>query len=208
MSLFERVRGRVRRVETRRGDTLQKVAARELGNASRWSELAGINDLLPPYLTDDPAAVSAKVMLTGSPILVPDLGTTALAQPAPNPEAVFGRDISNRGQAGMRGLALVDGDIATIGGNDNFVQAITNRLETRLRELTFHPSYGNGAFDLIGRAASAINASLIERAVAADPRVARMEGVTAEIRADVIRITGTAVAVDGSTAPLETVSGV
>ena len=60
-----------RLVPTRRGDTLQDVAVRELGDAARWYDLAAINDLLPPFLTDDPQQAGPRVLLTGQDLKIP-----------------------------------------------------------------------------------------------------------------------------------------
>ena len=48
MSVFDRELTGYRYASTNHGDTIQQVAFRELGDASRWAELVWINDLLPP----------------------------------------------------------------------------------------------------------------------------------------------------------------
>jgi phage baseplate assembly protein W len=196
VSPFERQRPRVRRAETQVGDSLQRVAARELGDATRWPLLATLNNLVPPYITDDPGAVTDRVILSGTALLVPDSGRTAQAQPAPDPARTFGVDVSNRG-GGM--AADDDGDLRIVSGYANFTQALSNRLETNLRELLFHSSYGNGARDLIGRSGNSSNrflaASLVKRAIVGDDRVERVRNIVA-------------VAIDGANVPVESAGGI
>lgn len=201
---FERLQGRRRRVETRRSDTLQKIAARELGNATRWYELVAINRLLPPYLTDDPVEAGERVLLTGSGLLVPDEGAPVQASRAADPATTYGMDV-----ALSDGLLMEteDGDFAVATGYDNLVQALKHRLDTDIGELVFHRDYGCGVRRLLGHggttATGRLAQALVRRAVASDPRVADARGVTATISGDVLTVTGTAVAVDGSTIPLE-----
>jgi predicted Zn-dependent protease len=48
MSIMRPLNG-FRLVEIKYGDTLQELAARELGDANKWRDIIAINDLLPPY---------------------------------------------------------------------------------------------------------------------------------------------------------------
>lgn len=58
----------VRQVRIRRIDTLERIAARELGDAVRWTELVILNKLKPPYLDD---AGGDHVKKPGDTLLVP-----------------------------------------------------------------------------------------------------------------------------------------
>jgi len=60
-----------RSVELRRGDTLQRVALRELGDAARWVDIALLNSLRPPYVVDDGADAGDGVAYAGMSILIP-----------------------------------------------------------------------------------------------------------------------------------------
>ncbi len=53
MNQFSRTLTGWRFVETLANDTMQGIAARELGDASRWVDLVNINGLTPPYLTGE-----------------------------------------------------------------------------------------------------------------------------------------------------------
>ena len=159
-----------RLVPTRLDDTLQAIAARELGDASEWPVLANLNNLLPPYLTQDPACVSSRVLLGGSTIKVP--GASPVPAAVVDPVDVFGIDI-----ALVDGQIVDDGagDILTVSGAANLDQAVENRLGTRPGELVFHLAYGCKAHQLKGRGGSAtvngLAAVYVSKALQADPRI-------------------------------------
>lgn len=184
-------------VQTLHGDTLQRVAARELGDASLWPGIAYLNGLAPPYLTDDPAQVAEGVRLTGSRLLVPVDAPVAPADVGTRDP--FGSDVRlNKGL-----LTVEGGDLALVSGVDNLRQALGHVVVTEPGELLFHPRYGCGLRRFIGASNSRANAlvagGLVKRALGADHRVVSVREATTEINGAVLRIEATAVAVDGST---------
>ena len=70
-TIFDNALTGYRFADTRRGDTLQLISYRELGDASLWTQLIAYNKLVYPFITDDPTQVQPGVLLTGSQILVP-----------------------------------------------------------------------------------------------------------------------------------------
>lgn len=185
-----------RHAETRRGDTLKRIALRELGHADQWVELALLNGLRPPYLVDDEENRTAGVLVAGDLIKIPS--AMAMADAETNPEQLFGRDL-----AVFNKLLQADdhGDLALVGGVANLKQALLHRLLVRKRELAFHPAYGNFAAQLIGRANGPTGGSLaafyMRSAMLEEPRVkevprseARIEGDAIRVDADVAPISG------------------
>lgn len=189
-----------RLVEVLYGDTLQSIAARELGDAERWAELIAINGLTWPYLTSDENESSATVKLYGQTIFVP--AATPQVSATSDPDAVFGVDLLL-----VDGdLEAVDGDLELVGGRFNLRQALKHRIDTPLGDLIFHQAYGCGAHRLKGRAASPTTALLgaryVRDAVQADPRVDSVIESTATVVGDVVQananvrpVVGAAVAV-------------
>lgn len=189
-----------RYVDTHHGDTLQRIAARELGDAGRWYELISLNGLTYPYLTDDPALASDTVLLTGSAIMIPAAGQ---AGHAGDPMSVFGQDVAlPNGQ-----LQVNNGDLATLSGVDNLSQALRHNIDTEPGDLLFHPRYGCGAHHLLGRADAPANALLAEgyirRSLSADPRVASVRQVTVAVQGDVLAPTAVVEAVNGQNVIVE-----
>ena len=82
------------------GESLQAFALRELGDAARWGEIVDINNLIPPYVTSDPAQIRDGVVPYSTPLLVP---SPQRQVESTSPDRLFERDI-----------ALVDGRL-TIG---------------------------------------------------------------------------------------------
>lgn len=196
MAEFEREMPSYRLAETHAGDTLQRVAAREMGDANRWPELVWINNLTSPYLTDILAEASATVLLTGSMIRIP--APTGVNTDATERAQVYERDCK------MVKRRLTDdgnGDFAVVSGTDNLKQQLTHRIVTPRGQLVRHADYGCLVWLLHGKVAgptaSLLGAQYVKAALQADYRVSSVTSSTAEVDGDTTRITATAEAIAG-----------
>ncbi|WP_288075265.1 hypothetical protein [Pseudomonas sp.] len=196
MAEFEREMPSYRLAETHAGDTLQRVAAREMGDANRWPELVWINNLTSPYLTDIPAEASTTVLLTGSMIRIP--APTGINTDATERAQVYERDCK------MVKRRLTDdgnGDFAVVAGTDNLTQQLKHRIVTPRGQLVRHADYGCLVWLLQGKVAgptaNLLGAQYVKAAVQADYRVSSVISSTAEVDGDATRITATAEAIAG-----------
>lgn len=188
-------------VDTQRGDTLQIVASREMRDASRWIDIALLNGLQSPYLTDDPDDVTATVLLTGARVMVPS-GAPQVAIIA-DPASVFGADIAlSKGSI----TVTASGDWATVSGVPNLQAAIEHALATHVGDLIWHRRYGCNIYRLLGRPGSpqrnTLGAFYASRTIAADPRIYDVGTVTAQITADQIVIAASPTAIDNKVVPV------
>ncbi len=196
----------IRIAATRAGDTMQAIAARELGDAARWYDLVAINNLAPPWITDDPALVGPRVLRAGADIRIPAAAPEASGIAAGDDDAVFGTDLVLPG-----GFLQEDagGDFNLVAGAKNLSQAVAHRLATPERSVIFHQAYGCAIHELVGARADPVadqlGALFVERALRAEPRISRVENTTATITGDVLDVTATAVAVDGRRLPIRTI---
>lgn len=190
------------------GDTLQRIAERELGSAAQWNDLVYLNDLRPPWIVSDPALAGPGVKLAGQDsLLVPSVAPPATG--VARAPSVFGTDcLLRRRQIGPDAA----GDIETVSEVANLKQAIELRLGTKPGELLWHASYGCRAYTLIGRGATPVvnrlAAAFVAAAVNADPRVARAEQTTATTLGDTLACASIAIAVNGKRVPVGLGSGV
>lgn len=196
MSDFERQQPTFRLAATHRGDTMQAVAARELGDANRWPELVWLNQLRPPYLTDDPGQASAGVILNGALLKIP------------SPRGVLTED-ADEGQVYERDCFMVNrlliddgyGDIAIVAGTDNLCQQLTHRLNTPRGQATRHPDYGCLVWSLLGKVngpmAGALGSRYVKAALLADYRVASVTSAVAQVSGDSVKMTAIAEAIAG-----------
>lgn len=183
-----------RYAETRRGDTLQRIALRELGDASQWIEVGLLNGLRPPYVVDDEAQRAAGVLVAGDPIRVPS--AVQMSSANINPDEVFGRDVQLVAGALMPNEG---GDVLLVGGFENYRQALLNRLQVAKRELGNHPEYGSYAKALIGRGGGPAVANL----AAYYTRLALLDDVrTQEVPRCVATIQGDALHIDADVVPV------
>lgn len=202
MTTLDAILRYARQAETRRGDTLQRIAARELDDAALWYRLVAINGLVAPYITDDAALAGEQVLLAGRDLLLVPSAASA-PRPTVDPERTFGRDIrADRGRLGVN-----NGDLAVIVGYDNLTQALRLALGTDVGQRLFHPRYGCALRQIIGGKATPallqIAAAFAARTLLADARVADARGVAARASGDTVAVTGTAIAISGVALPVE-----
>lgn len=193
-----------RTVHLLHGDTIQRVAARELGDASRWPELVTLNDLRPPYLSGNehhPGVVAGNVLLWGGAIRIPAPGGESKGVTA---AAAFGADV-----ALTDGLITDDGhgDVSLAVGIPNLRQALMLRLNNEIGCLPFHPKYGNSAFRIRGWK-SDLNAHLLalrfcEETVLTDPRVKDVANGAVRQVGDAVVVTINALVRDGTALQLQ-----
>lgn len=189
-------------VEVQYGDTLQAIAARELQDASRWSELVAINELVYPYITGDATLASSSVKLFGQFILVP--ASTAQVSATSDPEAVYGVDLAlTKGR-----LSLSGGRISTVGGRANLRQGLTNAIETEEGELLYHLNYGCKVRKLLGAVngptAGLLASKYVKATILADDRIDHVISSDAVVSGDSTAITAKAVPVSGKPIDLST----
>ena len=181
------------------GDSLRRIALRELGDALRWIELANINQLRPPYIIDSLNAVDRQraTLLWGDRIAVP-LGRAA--ETVQGAEVVLGIDAAlPQGR-----LSATDGgDWSIIARDANLRQALAHRLKTPTGDLLAHPEYGCDTQLLLGlrnqRSLQALLIGTVRRAIAQDPRVARTDQVRTAAQGDQVYLQAHVIPVDRNT---------
>ncbi len=190
-----------RRVETRVGDTLQRIALRETGDAANWPVLANLNGLMPPYITGDPLLAGERVLLFGEMILIPAAAPIATA--VADPVSVFGADLSLT--AGRLG-ATDTGDLSIVAGIPNLTAALHHRIDTHTGDLIRHPQYGCMVHKLLGSgngsSTQLLAAAWVERALKADSRIASVASSAADLSGDTVQCDAVAVTVDGKHVPV------
>jgi hypothetical protein len=185
------------------GDTLAGIAARELGDARRWTDLALINNLSPPYITSGPKLPGT--LQPGSRIIIP---VNKPVQPAQvlttgNPEtggsqadAHLGVDyeyvLVSKGQWGWK-IDATHGSVDGVktNGIGNLAQGLGSRLRTQRGTNILFPDVGLPRLVGVDQAENpATEVSLrVRQQILADPRVDRLHSATLEVVKDAVTIT-------------------
>ncbi len=191
-----------RLANTRGGDTLQAVAARELGDAASWPDLVALNGLVAPYLTDDPLEVAPGVLLAGDVIRVPSTASDGGSGVA-DPSDIYGADLDLVG-----GFLNPDanGDLAGLSGPANLQLALEIVLDTEQGSLPFHPSFGTRLEELVGKgndeSVQGLALGFANSAVRSDPRISTTQSSTATVSGDAVVVFLEAVTVAGRVLPI------
>jgi hypothetical protein len=145
-------------------DTIQTIAARELGDPDRFKEIVILNNLKPPYISDTPGP---NVLSPGSAIKIPQ--SDALGQSTGTLENIIYQITKYLNQAernlGVDLRLTVDNDLAVsntgdldmLAGVDNMAQAILLKLGLDTGSLQRHPEIGAGLKIGIKTVASNLN---------------------------------------------------
>jgi len=179
---------RTRVVTLQQSEDLRAIAARELGSATRWVEIARLNDLRLPFIVASyrPADRLPHTLIWGDTFLIPWPANAALP---PTALSTHGLDVAlTHGQL----QTTSGGDLATVGGADNVVQALQHRLKTLLGELVYHPRYGCNVALALGLPtapfSSLMASAWVSESLRAEPRVFQIHYVTADVAGDTIQV--------------------
>ena len=175
ISLRQVVTSQLRLGTLRQGDSLMTFAARELNDYTAWREIATLNGLQPPYVSNVPGE---KVASPGQQLFLPPPNTSTPLAPQTGPVASY---ITNYlGVDKFLGplnepMLPWTGDYQIISGYDNLRLSLGRRLQTTIGGLIYHSLFGSRIPPEIGHIASANELTLIEQysrsALASDPRV-------------------------------------
>lgn len=199
------------------GETIRDAAERLTGSANNWRILVTINDLRAPYVATERAP---GVLAYGDVILYPGVssgtsGGVSTIRQSPNEnsnldtsplspnEIAYGRDVRAiiNDADGMVDLAISQsGDIATVIGIPNVVQALQIKFFTEVGELPAHPRFG--ARISIGRKATAYTVA-VDRVNAlntllSDTRVASVPDLSIVTDGDIATLNSTILLTEAS----------
>lgn len=183
---------RFKKYTIKQGDTLQLIAQNELGDLSRWPELASYNSLSYPYIVNS-GSRDSRIRSAGEEITIPldsDLSTINVdGINATDSKTItayaLGVDLSLMSESDnfiQRGttdelvsLSAGGKGIHTVGGYDNLKQALLMRLNTQKGSLPLHPEYGIDLSQIIGKRNSVATINklkvMVEQALRYDGRV-------------------------------------
>ncbi|MBT8430094.1 MAG: LysM peptidoglycan-binding domain-containing protein [Gammaproteobacteria bacterium] len=184
------------------GDTLASIAARTLGDARKWPDLALVNNLSPPFITTGPKLPGT--LQPGSRIIIPVNKPVRPAQVLTTGDPDVGASQANahlgvdyeyvQTEDGSWGWKIdaahgaVDGTRAA--GIGNLAQALGSRLRTERGTNLLYP--GLGLPRLIGASqlespAPEINLR-VRQQILADPRIDRLESASFSVVNDAVEV--------------------
>lgn len=185
------------------GDTLQSIAQRVYGDATRWKELADLNGLSYPYLdfSGSNGAPASQFLSTGKKVLgASDTLKLPNSSDAVAPVDPVGTDMGDGGTVKI-----------LVAGVDNLRAALLRRLRTPKGWLPHHPEYGSALYSYIGEPLTpALVLSIraeVDRVLREDPRIISVQMVGVSVDTDAIKIEATATSALGPVSLSGTVGG-
>lgn len=185
------------RIRLEQGEDLRSIALRELGDPTRWAEIASLNDLRLPFIVPSwrQADRLPHTLIWGDTLLVPRerraVAATALS--------TFGADLALPSGS----LVESNGDLSLVEGEANLVQALSHRIKTARGELTHHWRYGCHVGLAVGLPtvpfASLMAAGWVYEALREEPRLARVVGTDARVDGDTVRVLARVIAAESNT---------
>ena len=132
---------------------LERIALDELGDPTRWVEIAELNDLKYPYIVQNLSDTRSNVKKPGDKLLIPQnirsgLSDVSTVKEIPSiqglseTERSFGTDLKVTPEMDLD-LAN-NGDLAVVSGTENVAQAIILKIGYERGELKNHPEMGVG----------------------------------------------------------------
>jgi hypothetical protein len=143
----------VKQSQYKAGTTLERIAQDELGNAGRWGEIAEVNGLKAPYVTDDLSDTRKNILRPGDKFLIPTATRSGFSQ-VPNAadvkttvnltelEKSLGTDLKITKDFDLS--ISNSGDLELVSGANNMGQAVIINLSYEKGEVMGYPEKGAG----------------------------------------------------------------
>lgn len=133
------------------GVTLEKLAQNELGDASRWGEIAEVNNLESPYIVQDPTKKAPGLLTIGDKILIPteQVGdfsntprgkTNKINENMTELERSLGIDFKLNDDFDL--IINNSNDLELVGGSENMAQQVILKLSYEKGEVMGKPEIG------------------------------------------------------------------
>lgn len=135
------------------GETLERIAQKEMGDANRWPEIIEINDLKYPFITDDILSDKPNVAKPGDIILLPDVIRRGFSEAPKGKEINAIKDLNEiQRSLGVDLKVTADFDLALgnnddlqiVAGADNMAQATFLKLVYEKGDVLTAPELGVG----------------------------------------------------------------
>lgn len=194
--------GGFKEVAVKSSDSMESLAARYMGDASRWIEIAMINDLREPYIS---RAKLPKTIQPGDRVMIPSqtieapseiLALSAAADGKSQIKELLGREflLSAVDDQGRLGWVIDDNkgkvDARLIDDLDNLAQGLRVRLDTNRGEDITNPNFGvartiglNFVTDTTSNYVFTVREEILK-----DPRIDKILQITAEQNIDTIEV--------------------
>jgi hypothetical protein len=143
----------VKQVKILKGMTLERLAQQELGDSTRWGEIVEVNNLKPPYISDDPQESRDGVLKPTDNILVPVPIVNGFSQVPAGKENKLTVGMSELEKSLGTDFKLnkdfdlvlnSSGDIELVAGAQNMAQSTLLKLSFEPGDVIRHPSIGAG----------------------------------------------------------------
>lgn len=143
----------VRQIKYESGQTLERIAQRELGDSSRWGEIVEVNGLKAPYITDDLSSTLPDVLRPGDTVLIPTPVQNGFSQVPSVREIKTTKNLSELERSLGTDLKITKtfdlsvsgaGDLEVVSGTDNMGQAVIIKLGYEKGEVMRYPEMGAG----------------------------------------------------------------
>jgi hypothetical protein len=133
---------------------LERIALEELGDPTRWVEIAELNDLNYPYIVQDQSDTRSNIKRPGDQLLIPQqiqfgLSNAPQAKDIPSTEGLSETEKSLGTDLKLTDNMDLDlggnGDLGVVSGIQNMAQAVVLKIGIERTELKNHPELGVGA---------------------------------------------------------------
>ena len=184
-----------------KGETIQTLALRTLGDAAKWKDLVILNDLKAPYISA--SGDGKRVLRPGDNILVPSSASrdeTSVLSDLTNTTDVLvkrlGRDLKLKNTSAIPGASIFDidisnnGDLRLIEGKDNIEQALEIKFRTEQGTLPTHPYFGVQipiGSKLVARSITAFQMNA-RGSILADGRIESVDNISVTTDGNVVNI--------------------